>query len=292
MVGSNPPLTLGLYAAFYLTSRPESEPRLVAAHEAYVTRYGQHLCMFLEDDTGKPRPFGKAERDYPRRRLAKSGTSSVFWHATGNTDPKFASSWTVTGEVERPDVEHGPDTLSGMWFSLHPDTAPAEFLEHAFTTVSLLDPYHGQAGYGVIEPPDIVATQMAWPGIAAVAHRFAGVEVNGFSTTSVWAMDGIKSVNWLTILSEELVERVGGRKSLRRKLSTDIVFHELPKTLVLQAGPAPKMGDVNGVDELQLYREVAQTLKPIFSKTVNSALLYPDLGEWRDRLFKGAKWPP
>lgn len=128
--------------------------------------------------------------------------------------------------------------------------------------------------------------------------RFHGLDVIGASRTSIDATDGIKCVNWLTLLDESLLAKLGGKAALRGKLSPAIVFHDIPNGVVLQAGEKPVLGDIHSPDELAVYREVAVALKPIFAmgprrrgfRAMEGFHQYTN--EWRGRFFPGAKWPP
>jgi hypothetical protein len=74
--------------------------------------------------------------------------------------------------------------------------------------------------------------------------------------------DGVKTVNWLTLLDADLVKQLGGQRGLRGKLSTDIDLITTKHGVIVQAGPIPGLGDVNRKEVLPLYREVDALLQP------------------------------
>lgn len=83
------------------------------------------------------------------------------------------------------------------------------------------------------------------------------------------AKHGIRDTNWLTVVSNELLEKVGGIKAARKKLSEAIVLHEVKEGWLFQAGPEPLLGDANEPgDPFGHYREVALFLKPLRDKTM------------------------
>lgn len=96
----------------------------------------------------------------------------------------------------------------------------------------------------------------------ALANRFLGVDVAEVSSGGLDAADGLGSVNWLTAIGNEFVEQLGGRRAFS-SLGSETVVHELGTGLLIQAGEAPSLGDVNAGDALPAYREVARFIMPV-----------------------------
>jgi len=97
-----------------------------------------------------------------------------------------------------------------------------------------------------------------------LSMRHPGININRIVNDSMAVhTDAIKGVNWLTALSSEMVAGVGGAAKLRKALSREIEFIEVPHGIILQAGPAPAAGDLNRGDKLPLYRSVFQPLAPL-----------------------------
>jgi hypothetical protein len=95
-----------------------------------------------------------------------------------------------------------------------------------------------------------------------LAQRFLGIDFDEISATTRSASQGIRSVSWLTCLSNQLVDRLGGRSVLAR-LPSDVIVHELGTGVLLALGNAPTLGDVNTGETMELYREVSRVLMPI-----------------------------
>mgnify|MGYP000698082756 CR=1 FL=1 len=102
--------------------------------------------------------------------------------------------------------------------------------------------------------------QHAWN--ESMRHR--GIDISGVpKDTFAVGQDGAKGVGWLTILSEQYVEQIGGLANLQRSLSKDIELIDVPSGTIIKAGPMPLIGDVNEPDDLSLYREVYRVIEPL-----------------------------
>jgi hypothetical protein len=104
--------------------------------------------------------------------------------------------------------------------------------------------------------------QAGRPLLYAVSQRFEGVEIQPARFTKDVDDRTLKVVQWLTIVSDELLQRVGGRAALAG-LQGEIVLHDYGTGVIIQAGPAPSPGDINKGDHLPLYRAVAARLKKL-----------------------------
>jgi hypothetical protein len=77
---------------------------------------------------------------------------------------------------------------------------------------------------------------------------------------------GFKRVNWLTLVANRLLTSIGGIGSLTNELGPNIVVDPLPGGVLLIAGAAPTLGDVNRQDDLRPYREVGTVLSKLRSR--------------------------
>ena len=145
--------------------------------------------------------------------------------------------------------------------------------------------WHGNAGYSLnLTVDDDDARRTFAPVLCAVARRFYGVELDYRSSIRISTKDGVKGVNWLTLVSNELLQRIGAADEIRSKLSPEVSLEAIEDGLLFQAGPHPEVGDVNRGERLPLYGEVARLLKPVRARDVWS--IYFDKAEtrrWLDR---------
>jgi hypothetical protein len=94
-----------------------------------------------------------------------------------------------------------------------------------------------------------------------------------------------KRAGWITLLNERSVDYLGGEETLKQKLSEDPTtkLYSLAHGTAIQAGDAPRLGDLSRIDIP--YRNVAAAIRPVRIERVGS-VLYPDewMGEWLDML--------
>jgi len=95
--------------------------------------------------------------------------------------------------------------------------------------------------------------------------------------------DGIRGVNWLTLLDSNLVKELGGTKALRGKLSADIDLIACEHGIIVQAGAAPTAGDVNRGETLPLYREVYAVLAPWIEIAAKRSMAFQLVDEFVER---------
>jgi len=99
---------------------------------------------------------------------------------------------------------------------------------------------------------------------------------------------GVKGVGWLTLLGKELSTELGGKKMIRKQLSKDIEIIECNHGLVLKAGEAPSLGDINKRDTLPLYSEIYWLLAPKIKVSSDNSMVFAGLKGDKVELTK--KW--
>ncbi len=290
---SAPPLQTGLVASLFGHSTEETNAAMLGIYEGYQERWRSHLSSFLEGETDALRGLGESERFYARRRLEAPG-KTVYATATAAPDTASASQWQVKADFTRND----PLVLSGMWWSIDPTQRADELLDN-FLGAARTGPFlHGSAGFAITRPIGRIAWQLAWAAHFSWLCRYNGLDTVDLMGTRLRGTDGIKSLNWLTLLDNTLCDRLGGVRQLASSFSENVVVHTLDHGVVIQAGARPVLGEVTKPDELHVYREVAETLKPVFSARMRHVEGLTDQRgvnhsvAWRERFFRGAKWPP
>ena len=164
-----------------------------------------------------------------------------------------------------------------------------KLLEFAERLIQRLDFGFGQAGYSLNWNEIGQSAELATATMTTLAKRYPGLDLSDPGSTQYTAADGIKCVNWLTIINESSCEHLGGIKKLEKELGEDIHIHRLPRGVMIQAGPRPEIGDVNRRQTLPLYHQVGRVLAPIRSSehpaflTVNGVEDDDATNEWLSR---------
>ena len=115
-----------------------------------------------------------------------------------------------------------------------------------------------------MESSDYIARKDYQSVVRAIGERFPGFEVEAQHVSVHHLKEGIKGVNWLTVLSDRWVEALGGLDWLRARLDESIFpFYRYDGGLVIQAGPKPVIGDVKAGRWPTHYVTLAKVLKPI-----------------------------
>jgi len=130
---------------------------------------------------------------------------------------------------------------------------------------NILKPWHGSAGFSIVSSLDTKQESRMSPHAFALARRFPGLEFNDPTSHSLYLQDGIKSVNWLTCIKGNFVDKLGGIESLKQEFehNVDIFIHPYDGGIIIQAGQHPEIGDVNFQLAPEHYRDVNKVLKPI-----------------------------
>lgn len=106
--------------------------------------------------------------------------------------------------------------------------------------------------------------QKACPHAYQKGMRHLGFDVPGESNDClVVGHDSMKTVNWLTLLGQPLLSKLGGVDQIRARASNRIKLRPTGGGLMLEAGDAPEVGDVNRGDPLPAYAEVYKLVEPV-----------------------------
>lgn len=239
------------------------------------------------------------------------------------TRPQVLSSprtWLQRGrqDVARMLYLKGPDELKApgqyvLHFKYHPDDAlysesntpflrvatpsqsieknPADYLKTTKHLCDLLPYLSGHVGYCLEISP--YYESQAYGAAYPLAMRHPGTNIA--SDHATWPLrdeKGVETVNWLTLIGELPLAKLGGVEGLRKELrnSEHIEVLETRHGVIVKAGDAPQLGDVNRRDNLPLYREVYRALKPVLEPVIKDFSPLPVGGELSDEAAKTQRW--
>ena len=273
---------LGLMATVYLErpEAPETRAKLFACVAQYARTHADQLRWSFAPERGMRPLRGGQTVDAVLSAVealdpATPDTLELIFH--GGTEEEDASTYTIHTFAGQP----GRATKLGFlslsvplaWAAASP---PGAFPRLVMRLCTDLRPLHGYAGLGVLVSADYGAARRAGPSIYPLARRFPGLEVDMPISHLRFLGDGIKGVNWLTILSDPLVSRLGGIHELQSRLPADIPVHTYSGGILIQAGPHPQIGDVNRQLIPHHYRAVARVIRPVRADYGDSFLDPPE----------------
>jgi len=243
------------------------EAGVVHCLESFLATWEKDLTFYADDDIGRIRPATPKLLRYPIDRLRNRKRKMPFFAWTMSAGPKLDSASALTFESYV--HENDPVQLSFVRASFPLRAYSGEegadrFLALVLDWASRLPLFHGYGGLALNQSAQSGTRQHYSAVVFALASRFPGFEVDDCGGTILFGQEAIKGVNWLTVLGDKFVPRVGGVPALREKLSEAIEIHTIPgRGVLLRAGKQPRTGDVNRGDRLPLYGEVARALVPI-----------------------------
>jgi hypothetical protein len=139
------------------------------------------------------------------------------------------------------------------------------FVERARKLVRRLRFSSGHGGYAINWNKLGLLRTEAKSKLPFIAGRFPGVDLDDASAALYAIPNGIKRVNWLTLLNPECCDRFGGVDALRTALGDDVPVYTLENGALIQAGPRPLLGDTNRQEALPHYHRVGRVLAPLRS---------------------------
>lgn len=199
-----------------------------------------------------------------------------------NSPPDFSRSFPCPGVASRVPLDKQISMLfAGFAPSLFLlNEQPLSFVELVLRWTARLRPVSGFAGWGVMYTPDPYLREEVKQCIAPYLLRFPGLSLTDATWLSNFFAGHIATINWLTMINEELAARIGGPEQLA-SLGRDCPITPYPGGYVIQAGPRPEIGDRNRGEIPLFYRRVHELLRPLHPPQtclyyLASSLLPPD----------------
>jgi hypothetical protein len=131
----------------------------------------------------------------------------------------------------------------------------------------ILQPDHGYAGYSLARSHgyehDVEAALFEYE----IGQILPGVDIYDVVTHALCLGKSIKGVDWLVILSDSFLERIGGAETVRARMrERELPVWDYKSGAVLPAGKIPLAGNEAGHADMADYRHVAAIVEPLRNK--------------------------
>jgi hypothetical protein len=258
-------IALSLAVTLYFKPPPSAIVEgLLSCYGDYLELCEPDLRWFAIEPTGRYRKANAKALRIPFQRVPEDVDHGkrVSWAAFSGDHYWHAAPFQFYAFVEKPNDE----SLSWVRAAFPVEMFSSDldrFVDLVKAFAARVPFFFGYAGLSFGQSTEIVICQRNEVYLLPVAMRFTGVEVEGEIATSLCCKEAIKGVNWLTLLSAPFVKKLGGKEALRSGLSDGIDLHDVRTGLMIQAGSAPGLGDINAEERLPLYREVHRALSPV-----------------------------
>lgn len=260
----------GLTASFYLDAPlPDCAPACADAIEAYLAYVGAETLRTYVADNGQFRPLTSRQIAKDLRNLRGRPTDEDGYRvhysqgSVGGEPGTHALFFEGDGPSEEPVVF--PDAVSLLRLEFPPpppddDSWMAPFLELIRKIANLIPFQSGNAGWGfkhmgVHESEERREINQLLPRY----HSFDPA----YDSVRMWMRNHTWDAQWLTLLRDDLIQKLGGRDAIRAALP-HAELQPLDYGVLIRAAKRPPVGDVNRQClDIGSLPDVARLLRPI-----------------------------
>ena len=246
-------VTVGRFAAegllFLKDTDAKRRPVMCDMSQSFINVFPELIRLFLRHDGREAEIRGDNWKEYYLNVQDEGSGFNMDLHSSGKIPPVslyFGSCWSLDDANVTAPLAKCNFHFPLPWLKRN---AP-EFINHFKTWCQILQPEQGTFGLSIVHSPFSrkMRTLDAWPYLA----RFSGLD--RYTTFDWYAPEfhsGIRAVNWLTVLDNVWVDRLGGIETIRSGLYEEGQVHTYDGGIIVQASTHPQLGDINlsGVPE-------------------------------------------
>jgi hypothetical protein len=236
----------------------------------YLVLAGDRLQVYAFANDRKFRRYKPGQPIEPQKFQEMIDPEVKFNFETSAAEVGIAQHWSISVMSSR--IKFSEDELGYLLaylpFTALENAAPRSFTKLFLYICNALAVEHAYGGMGWVLPFDPSGRRAALelPDLGEQAQRFCALDVDDPNGTLIHCKQGIKSINWLTAVSNRLLERIGGADSVARTAGHGIERHPYGNGVVFQAGQNPQIGDTLQGLVPQAYLALGKALKPLRSE--------------------------
>lgn len=249
-------LKMGL--VLYLPSPPSRET-VAKVYAAYMQRFGGRMRGYKSTASGHfvQDWTQQAQHEFETVLLPKLYRQMDWGYVFSDGLP--TGSWLFMFHGHRRASE--PNKASFLRFDFDRDVDASVVLEWARQVVRLTPFVWGSGGFYLQTRTNLSHASEANDLAFGLAQRYWGIEAHSLDVTVKHALEGIKCVNWLTLVGDELASR--HPDAVAKACAGAFWSEATPHGTLLQASPTPLVGDRHRLERLDGLVAMAKALAPL-----------------------------
>jgi hypothetical protein len=225
--------------------------------------FGDRLRVYRMGDMKRFRPFDDQALEGPRHWFSKPDLMATkmlgFVAHAGATAHDIA---TPGLHISLMGLHKPQRYVFRMVLPVEMDNSPDKVVRMAQDALADFPLASGYCGYSLLWDRDVDAKVCEWA--APLLRRHPGLGYGKPIAITNASQMGLAVVSWLTLLGPDLTAALGGRDALARSAPAEVSVLPLGKDgVILRAGAAPALGDVNRQDFLPAYQAVGRLVAPV-----------------------------
>ncbi|OTP88027.1 hypothetical protein B5S42_08765 [Gilliamella apicola] len=257
----------GLVGCYYLDQGylPEKRQAIGQVLALYDKYWGDKLKFgFLDGNPNQLHPYQKFSIDKKQDLINNYALDVLNFYWSNVNNLEFVPEYLIKTFSEPEWYEKVHQEISYVQFYL-PISELKEFGVEQLIALNqqiskILQPMHGFFGLGIQHSHEYYDYQYLE---YELAHQFLGLDISNVES-DLRFRGGFKCINWLTILSDQLItDKLGSLETLKERNSdNEIRFYPYSGGVVVRAGEVPELGDVASNPYPKHYVNVNALLKP------------------------------
>ena len=257
----------GLVGCYYLDQGylPEKRQAIGQVLALYDKYWGDKLKFgFFDGNPNQLHPYQKFSIDKKQDLINNYALDVLNFYWSNVNNLEFVPEYLIKTFSEPEWYEKVHQEISYVQFYL-PISELKEFGVEQLIALNqqiskILQPMHGFFGLGIQHSHEYYDYQYLE---YELAHQFLGLDISNVES-DLRFRGGFKCINWLTILSDQLItDKLGSFETLKERNSdNEIRFYPYSGGVVVRAGEVPELGDVASNPYPKHYVNVNALLKP------------------------------
>ena len=268
-----PVVQVGLVATFSLDKSWNCRKKIIEVVDLYIEQFGNQMTWLTFDEPVRARNYTPSNFNKLKQYFLNEETFNAVDFEIASRDIDHVGDFSISAHSAADWFENIHRTVGYVRCYFPVELLHGEgrhwFESFLLSGCELLQPLHAQAGLAIQQCYEDEEYQHIE---YEIAQQFLGLDVGHPITDSVELRSGFKTVNWYTILSEDLLAKVDGKERLAERFDDPRVA-VLPYAggAMIRAGDWPELGWVQRDPKPELYVKVNRVLKPARAEKVSLA---------------------
>ncbi len=260
---NNPLAILGLKMEFYIRA-PDQGTKIESVAKSIETflkqAQGNLKCYMAGEDT-QMRAVDPDKGIDPKILYVMADREFPFFEIQAGVEENNAHFWSIVGLCDKMDREDDMGCLLITYpFNFLDQIGLDGFIKQFVFMCNAMEVEHAYAGPSFIEPFNVSGMDASHEVIGSQLFNYPCCDAYNLTMTSIHFENGIKSISFLTAVSNRILKKAGGAQAVLANAGQSTLSCSYSNGVIFQAGNIPQIGSSDFIP--QEYINLGRALKP------------------------------